>query len=46
MKYAAEMGSGAIMYVPSFVKIGAGIHKLIGGYLQTHRQHGNRISTL
>jgi hypothetical protein len=30
MKYAAEMGSGAVIYIPSFIKIGAGIQKLIG----------------
>jgi hypothetical protein len=31
MKYAVEMSSGAIIYIPSFVKIGSGIRKLIGG---------------
>jgi hypothetical protein len=31
MKYAAEMGSGAMIYIPSFVKIGSGIQKLMGG---------------
>jgi hypothetical protein len=30
MKYAVEMGSGAIMYIPSFIKIDSGIQKLIG----------------
>jgi hypothetical protein len=25
------MGSGAVIYVPSFIKIGSGIQKLIGG---------------
>jgi hypothetical protein len=29
MKYAVEMGSGAVMYIPSFIKIGSGIQKLI-----------------
>jgi hypothetical protein len=29
------MGSGAVMYVPSFIKIGSGIRKLIG---DTHTQ--------
>jgi hypothetical protein len=29
--YAVEMGSGAVIYVPSFIKIGSGIQKLIGG---------------
>jgi hypothetical protein len=31
MKYAVEMGSGAMICVPSFTKIGSGIQKLIGG---------------
>jgi hypothetical protein len=29
MKYAVEMGSGAMRYIPSFIKIGSGIQKLI-----------------
>jgi hypothetical protein len=35
MKYAVEMGSGAMIYIPSFIKIGSAIQKLIGGI---HRQ--------
>jgi hypothetical protein len=35
MKYAVEMGSGAMIYIPSFVMIGSGIQKLIGGYTDT-----------
>jgi hypothetical protein len=31
MKYAEEMGSGAMIYIPSFIKIGSGIQTLIGG---------------
>jgi hypothetical protein len=31
MRYAVETGSGAVIYIPSFVKIGSGIQKLIGG---------------
>jgi hypothetical protein len=31
MKYAVEMGSGAMMYVPSFIKICSGMQKLLGG---------------
>jgi hypothetical protein len=31
MKYAVEMGSGSIIYVPSFIKIGSGIQNLNGG---------------
>jgi hypothetical protein len=35
MKYAAEMGSVAMIYLPSFIKIGSGIHKLKGGFTDT-----------
>jgi hypothetical protein len=28
MKYADEMGTGGMIYIPSFTKIGAGIPKL------------------
>jgi hypothetical protein len=36
MKYAVEMDLAAMIYIPSFVKIGSGIQKLIGGiHLQT-----------
>jgi hypothetical protein len=34
MKDAVEMGSGAMVYIPSFIKIGSGIRKLIGGILR------------
>jgi hypothetical protein len=34
MKYAVEMGSGAMMFIPSFIKIGSGIQKLIRGDTQ------------
>jgi hypothetical protein len=40
MKYIVEMGSGPMIYIPSFVKIGAGIEKLI------HRPHGDLINLL
>jgi hypothetical protein len=46
MKYAVEMGSGAIIYIPSFIKIGRCFKKLMKGNTQTHRQHGDRISLL
>jgi hypothetical protein len=46
MKYAVEMGSVAMIYIPSFIKIGSGIQKLMGGDSQTHRQHGDHISLL
>jgi hypothetical protein len=31
MKYAVDMGSGAMIYVPNFIKTGSGIQKLMGG---------------
>jgi hypothetical protein len=31
MKYAFEMGSDAMMYIPSFLNISSAIQKLIGG---------------
>jgi hypothetical protein len=31
MKYAVEMGSGTVKYIPSFTMIGSGIQKLMGG---------------
>jgi hypothetical protein len=37
MKCAVEMGSGAMMYIPSYIKIGSGIPKLIEGDSQTHK---------
>jgi hypothetical protein len=37
MKHAVEMGSGAMTYIQSFIKMGSGIQKLIrvGGYTDT-----------
>jgi hypothetical protein len=40
MKYAAEMGSVAMSYIPSFIKIGS------KGDTQTQRQEEDRISIL
>jgi hypothetical protein len=31
MKYAAEMGSDVTIYIPSFMKTGSDIRKLVGG---------------
>jgi hypothetical protein len=31
MKYAIEMGSDAMIYIPSFMKIDSAVQKLIGG---------------
>jgi hypothetical protein len=34
MECAADMGSGAMIYIPRFMKTGSGIQKLVG---RTHR---------
>jgi hypothetical protein len=39
MKYAVEMGSVAMVYIPSFIQIGSAIRKLIGGI----RRHTDRM---
>jgi hypothetical protein len=41
MKCAVEMGSGAMIYTPGFIKIRSDIQKLMGG-----AQHGDLISLL
>jgi hypothetical protein len=43
MKYAVEMGSSVLIYIPSFrhSKVDRG-----GGDSETHRQNGNLISVL
>jgi hypothetical protein len=40
------MGSVGMMYIPSFIKIGSGIQKLMRGDTQTHRQQGDCRSLL
>jgi hypothetical protein len=34
--YAVEMGSGGMVYIPSFIEMSSGIEKLILGDAQTH----------
>jgi hypothetical protein len=43
MKYAVQMGSGAMTYILSFIETGSGIQELIRGI---HRQEGDHISLL
>jgi hypothetical protein len=38
------MDSVAIIYTPSFIKIGSGMQKFIEGDTQIHREYGDRIS--
>jgi hypothetical protein len=45
MKYAVEMGSCAMICIPSFIKIGSGIQNLMGDK-QIHREHGGLIGLL
>jgi hypothetical protein len=46
MKYAVEMGLSAMIYIPSFIKIGSGIQTLIWEDTQAHRKHGDLINLL
>jgi hypothetical protein len=47
MYYATEMASVVMIYIPSFIKIGSGIRKLMGwGNTQTYTLDGDRISQL
>jgi hypothetical protein len=42
---AVETGSGAMIHIPGFIKIGPGIQKLLGWiHRQTKRQNGDFIS--
>jgi hypothetical protein len=43
MKYAVDMDSGAMIYIPSFIKSCSGIQELMGGDSQTQKQLGDRI---
>jgi hypothetical protein len=36
------MGSGAVMYAKSFIKIGSGVQKLIGGIHRHTYAHGQQ----
>jgi hypothetical protein len=46
VKYAVEMGSGVIMYIPGFRKFASGIQKLMAGGYKKSRQHGDLISQI
>jgi hypothetical protein len=41
MKDAVDMGSGVMLYIPSFVNIGSGIQKLLG-VIHRHTQKALR----
>jgi hypothetical protein len=42
MNYAVEMGSGAMIYIPSSIKTGSPIQKLIGGYMESRLKSVSR----
>jgi hypothetical protein len=46
MKYAIEMDSVGIIYIPDFIKTCSDIQKLIKGVTQTHRQQNDLMSLL
>jgi hypothetical protein len=49
MNYVVKMGSGAMVYIRSLIKIVSGIQKLFEGkviYIETPRQQGDLISLL
>jgi hypothetical protein len=46
MKYAVEMGSGAMIHIPSFIKMGSGIQQIMGGDTRILGQQGDHISLL
>jgi hypothetical protein len=43
MNYAVQMGSGAMIYIRSFIKIGSGIQMLIRGEGFTDRQTDSMV---
>jgi hypothetical protein len=49
MKYAIQMASGGMIYIPAFMKVDRVMQKLLGGtHIKTHtyRIQGNLISLL
>jgi hypothetical protein len=47
MKHTVKMGSGALVYIPSFIKIGSGLQTLLMGiHIPAHRQQSDLICLL
>jgi hypothetical protein len=44
VKYAVETDSGAMIYIPNFIKTGSGVQKLVGREGTTNTQNGDRNS--
>jgi hypothetical protein len=38
MNYAVKMGSGGLIHIPSFIKIGSAVQKLMGGGIHIHTE--------
>jgi hypothetical protein len=45
MKYAVEMGSGAMIYIQNLIKIGSAIQELMGEGGPIHRDTDNMVIT-
>jgi hypothetical protein len=43
MKYAVEMGSGGMIYIPKFMKIGSCIHKVTGDDARTNIHTDSKV---
>jgi hypothetical protein len=46
LKYADEVGSGTMIYIPSFIKIGSGVQNVVEVNSPTHRCLDDLISLL
>jgi hypothetical protein len=46
MKYAVKMGSGAMIYIAGFIKIGSATQKLIRGYKDSQTEKRSHKLTL
>jgi hypothetical protein len=43
MKYAVEIASGGMIFIPRFLKIGSGIHKLLRG-IHRERERERKVN--
>ena len=46
LKYAADIISGGMIYIPSLIKTGSGVQKLLEGNTQTERMDGDCVRLL
>jgi hypothetical protein len=46
MKYAVEIGSVAMIYIPSFIRAGSGIQKLTGEIHKHKHKHKHSMVTV